>query len=134
MLSGSNKVRRRLGRSGVTSLEAALIMLPFLFIVLLTFDLARYLFIVQSMLTVMTDAERAAMIGTVQNCATGWWPNTAIVAPLLDPSQVYLCVEPINATGTVNQIQVTVRYPYTTATPMFGALNGTLSETTTYSY
>jgi hypothetical protein len=116
----------------MTSLEAALVMVPLFLMMLSLFDIARYFFTVQAMLTVMTETERAAMVSPLQRCGTGWWPNTASVAPLLDASQVYLCVGTVNGAGAVTQIQVTVQYPF--AANFLTLLSGTLTETTTHSY
>jgi hypothetical protein len=133
----SNSGRRGwLGSAGVTSLELALVLLPFLFLMTAVFDLGRYLFTVQSMVTLMTEAARYSKVYPDQTplCGVNTWPNTATVAPLLDPTQVNLCITSLNPTYGVMQVQVTVTYPFTAATPGLSTLDGTLTETATYSY
>jgi hypothetical protein len=138
MSSVSNKRKKR-GRwqSGVTSLELALVMVPFFLMMLGTFDLVRYLYTEQALLTVMSEAGRFAMTvprNQWQICGIGSWAETASLAPLLDAQQVNVCIGSVNTVGIVNQVQVTVQYPFTATTPLLSALDGTLTQTTIYSY
>jgi hypothetical protein len=121
----------------VTSLELALVLVAFLWMMMGIFDLARYLVIVQSLVTLMTDAERYAVIDPLD--ATNYcfgaatWPNTATSAPLLDPNQVNVSICQVTVAG-VNQMQVTATYPFAAITPGLEALNGTVTETTIYAW
>ena len=137
-----NKSRRRLARAGTTTLEFALIFLVLITVVVSLFDLARYLFTIQSMLTLMTDVGRYAMLQPTnsQRCSSflDWTTNTTITIPplLADVPDQRICSSLRNLyTGLgVNQIQVTVTYPFTFISPWFTGLNTTLTQTATYSY
>jgi hypothetical protein len=139
MSSNSNSRRLgSLGRSGVTSLELALILAPFLWLMLGIFDLGRYFFTVQSMVTLMAEAERFAIVNPSAvawpPCSRGNWSSVANATPLLDPAQVDVCIQAVNV-GAVTQIQVQVTYPFSAMTPgLKSALDGPLTETTTYIY
>jgi hypothetical protein len=144
MLFAFNNIRRnQLGRSGVASLEFALVALPFLWLVFGIFDLARYLFIVQAPVTLMTDVQRFIYVAG-ENAAVQYQGPVAytngytsvVVPPPLDPTQGHLSVTYLNLAGGfgVNQVQVTLSYPFTAMTPGFSLLNGTIQEQTTYSY
>lgn len=135
MSSVSNRIRRCLiGREGVTSLEFALVFVPFLWLMFGIFDIGRYFFTVQSMVTLMTAAERCVIVNPNQQN----WPGclgTGTLVPLLDPSLVSVAISgPSNSPGAVTQIQVTVTYQFAAITPGLGLLSGPLTETTTYSY
>jgi Flp pilus assembly protein TadG len=135
MSSASNSARRRgLGRAGVSTLEFALVGVAFLMFLLGGFDLARYIFTVQSMVAVMTQAGRYSLANpTWGPCGVDSWTGIATVAPFLDSSQVNLCVLQTSGTG-LSTSTVTVTYPFTAVTPGLTALTGTITETTTYSY
>jgi hypothetical protein len=144
MSSVSNRRRRGLGCSGITSLEFALVFVPFIWLMTGIFDIGRYFFTIQSMATVLSGAERYSMINPLwAPCGTDSWATAATIAPLLDSTQINLCVTPINGVGTngpgaVTQIQVTVTYPFTAVTPGLGVLNTTesspLTQRATISY
>jgi Flp pilus assembly protein TadG len=134
----------RLGRAGATSLELALVLIPFLLLMFGTFDLARYFFTVQAIETLTTDAARYAVINgnaAVTKPSTGpygplgidiWASQTNVPVPaLLDPTQGTICIA-YGATVAglgVNRVQVTVVYPFTAMLPGLGALNTTLQTT-----
>jgi hypothetical protein len=134
----------RLGRSGVTSLEFALIAVPFLWLMFGIFDLARYLFIVQGLVTLMTDVQRFVFVAG-ENVAVQQYQGpitytngyaSVVVPPSLDPTLGNLSVTYLNLAGGfgVNQVQVTLAYPFTAMTPGLGALDGMIQEQATYSY
>jgi len=131
---------RWFGSKGVTSLEFAVVLVPFLWMTFAIFDIGRYLFTIQAMVTVMTEAERLAVVNpssAILIC--GPWANTATITPLLDSSQTNVCITSINSPntggGSVSQFQVTVTYPFNTVTPGLGALDSTaLTQTATISY
>jgi hypothetical protein len=100
------------------------------------FDLARYLFTVQSMLTLMMDAGRYGVVQPLTAQISGtpatWASQTTVtVPPLLDPNQGCVSLAFNNfATGNgVNQVIVTVIYPFTATTPWLSELSNTLPET-----
>src|SRR4051812_16955079 len=112
MLCAFNKHQRICADpSGVTSLELALLLVPLmlLLIVVVVFDLGRYLFTVQSMITLMTDTAGYMLITPVnpqQDChpLTYWFSNTTIAPPpLLDPTQgqARICVRLLNIENTL---------------------------------
>jgi Flp pilus assembly protein TadG len=136
--------RKRLGCSGVSSLEFALIALPFMWLMFGIFDLARYLFIVQALVTLMTDVQRFVFVAG-ENVAVQQYQGpiaytnghaSVVVPPPLDPTQGTLSVTYLNLAGGfgVNQVQVTLNYPFTAMTPGFALLDGTIQEQATYSY
>ncbi len=129
-------------RSGVSSLEWALVAATFMLMIFSIFDLVRYVVVVQSVATVMMQAGRACLLG---NCpeSGSTWPNLSMfVIPMLDPAQFNVTAladgnattcpggtpQPSAASNGVNVIQVTVQYPYTAMTPWMSALNGTVCE------
>lgn len=150
----SSKHSRRPSSAGVTSLELALVLVPFLLIVMATFDIARYLFTVQAMVSLMTDSARYVMVqnaggsyGTGFSSAqqtiaafigTTGAPQGVTPSPLLDPTQGQISINFLNQNSLpplgVSQIQVIVTYPFTANTPGLSLLSGTLTETATYSY
>lgn len=153
----SNRPPHRLGRAGVTSLEFALVAVPFLWLILAVTDLGQYFFTVQAMTTMVADMQRFMMLapdGAVGCYPFNARPNTSTIiqppsAPplMLDPAQGTVCITNLAATGPangggVNWIQVTVQYPFVPITPGLGALSATndgvvdnrLSQQATYSY
>jgi len=141
----------RLGRAGVTSLELALVMVPFMYLLMAVTDLARYFFTIQAMTTLMNDTIRYDWLYYVDHntfssmdggCYTTFSAAQAVsgvaASPLLsnttDPT-IQLCVDynPVTnvATGqyggAVYQSLVVVQYPFTTITPGLSGLNGTLT-------
>jgi hypothetical protein len=153
----SNSDRRGwLGCAGVTSLELALVLVPFLWMTMAIIDLGRYFFTVQSMVTLMTDAQHYAMINPalVNNIRCydfkSWPGPTAATSQMLDPTSDLLCVDFPNQPNVYNvmQVKITVRNSFVPITPGLSALNssmtpgvdgqppvdGRLIEQATYSY
>jgi Flp pilus assembly protein TadG len=65
MSSVSNSKRRTwLGKLGTTSLEFALVLASFLWLLLGTIDIARYLYTVQALIGLMGEAGRVALMDT----------------------------------------------------------------------
>ena len=146
MSSESNSGRRRrFGCAGVTSLELALVMIPFLWMMTGVIDIGRYLFTVQALTTVVTDAQRTAMlafnahgeISVPEGCFDfSSWSATArqfvntpdSPPPLLDPAKgtvIVVSITNIVGWGT-RQTQVTARYPFEPITPWLNLLTGAL--------
>lgn len=136
MSSASNSNRRRgSGGAGTTTLEFALVLLSFLWLVMGTIDIARYFFMVQGVLGVMSEAGRVSLMDPNWGpCGTDSWDDIASIAPLLNPSQVYLCVTQGYVGSGPTTVSVTVTYPFTPFTPGLSALTGTISESTAYTY
>jgi hypothetical protein len=146
-----NRSKPRLGCAGVTSLELALVLAGFMFLMTAIFDLGRYFFAIQSMVTLMNDAARYEMIlanfaSTVQpEVISAWTGSTGSdrlrqvpMPPLLDGGQGTISVNFLNQNNvpapSMTQMTVTVTYPFTATSPWLSSLSGTLTETATYSY
>jgi hypothetical protein len=137
MSSNSNSGRRkRLGRAGVTTVEWALVMTTFLFMIFSITDMAWFMIVSQSLTTLMAEAGRQTLVAPndFPPCtgAPGSWPTGAQITPLLDPNQVYVCVNPYpssvgpngdSVAGTI-VVDVTVSYPYSATMPWMSVLNG----------
>jgi Flp pilus assembly protein TadG len=146
--------RDRLGATGVTSLEFALVSLVFFPLFLGITDIARYLLTDHSLLTLMYAAERATILqngydrpingaqyGTCSGIGAGF-NNTPVVvsnvAPMLS-DQTYVCVSipppPSYTPGTVLQMQVTASTPFTWLFPGVGSvLPTTVTETEVFTF
>jgi hypothetical protein len=136
MSSVSNSTRRVwLGKPGTTSIEFALVLVWFLWLLLGTIDIARYLYTVQALVGLMGEAGRVALMDpTWGPQGTNSWSQIATIAPLLDANQVTLMVYPAQSNVGVNMVTVSVSYPFTPYTPGLAALTQTITETTKYSY
>ncbi|HET6607333.1 MAG TPA: TadE/TadG family type IV pilus assembly protein [Rhodopila sp.] len=144
MSSDSNNVRNRLSDSrGVTSLEWALVAAAFMMLIVSIFDLVRYVVVLQSVTSVMTEAGRTCLVNPQNGICyanSASWPVLSTVAPSLDPSKFNVAVlmggavsgAPSGSIPAVNAIQVTVSYPYQSITPWLSSLDATISETATY--
>ena len=108
-------------------------------------DIGRYLFTVQSMTTVMTNAHRSVLlaysVGSATTLPSGCfdfssWSSTANryssttdgPPPLLDPTLgtvIAYNISDVSGWGT-QQMRVTVRYPFVPITPGLGLLTGAL--------
>jgi len=147
----SSSGRTRSGRAGVSSLELALVLVAFLLLITGIFDVGRYLFTIQSMVTLMNDAARYEMVlanfaSTVQPEGISAWTGktgSAIlppvaVPPLIDGARGTISVRFLNQNNvpapSMTQMTVTVAYPFLASSPLLRGLNGTLTETATYSY
>jgi len=136
MLSASNRPWCRRGSdAGTTSVEFALILVAFLWLLLGIIDLSRYFYTVQAVVGLLGEAGRVSLMDPDwQPCGTASWSDAATIAPLLDASQVYVCVTQGPGGVGVNTVNVMVTYPFTPFTPGLSALAGTITETTNYSY
>jgi hypothetical protein len=155
MPSSSNNARReRLGRAGVTSVEWALVAATFVFMILSIIDMGWFMIVNQSLTTLMTEAGRQTLVtpNDYPNCGIGLWPQGTQITPLLDPSQVYVCVNPYATSVGANGdpvagtivVTVSVSYPYTALMPWMAVLNGScympdgttsaICQSTTYVY
>jgi Flp pilus assembly protein TadG len=133
----NSKRRTRLGKAGTTSIEFALILVWFLWLLLGTIDIARYLYTVQALVGLMGEAGRVALTNpNFGPCGPNSWTQIATIAPLLDANAVNLCVTPaaLSAGFGVITVNVQVQYQFTPYTPLLGALAQTITETTNYTY
>ncbi|HTC07806.1 MAG TPA: TadE family protein [Acetobacteraceae bacterium] len=134
----SSKRRAWLGKPGTSSIELAFILPAFLWLLLGTIDIARYLYTVQALVGLMGEAGRVATMGgnfDWGQCSNNWWPQIATIAPLLDANNVTLCVTPGGGSGSGPiTMNVQVSYPFTPYTPGLGALAGPITEATNYTY
>ena len=93
MSSVSNSARRR-RVTGTTSVEFALVLVAFLWLLLGTIDLARYFYTVQALVGLLSEAGRVSLMDPGWGpCGNDSWTDIATISPLLDTSQVYLCVD-----------------------------------------
>ncbi len=117
-------------------MEFALVAVMFLFLLIATWDVARYLFMVQSMQLLADQAVRASTLPagspgylSPQGCSgvPGTLPFTP--PPFLDPATL-LCVVLSNSKTTgANVATVTVEAPFTALTPGLSALTAASTET-----
>jgi hypothetical protein len=140
-------------RSGVTSLEWALVAAAFMFMVISIFDLARYVVVTQSVATVMMEAGRACLVGNCPPDGNGW-SQLPIIAPMVDSSQFNItavangsassyaqnsaCPAPSsvgqvpcgdqNASFSVKVIQITVTCQFQAWSPWLSMLNTTSTD------
>jgi Flp pilus assembly protein TadG len=142
--ASSKNCRIRLGVHGSTSLETALVLLPFLMLLFAGIDLGRFFMTTQSMLMLVTNAGHAALVANTANasmpCGVNSWPDGTALVPLLDPTQVNLCMAAtgFDEFGHVTGVTVTVTYPFTTFMPLPSGFSwlpsGNLTRSITYSY
>jgi Flp pilus assembly protein TadG len=125
--------RRRLGRSGAAALEFALVGGAFFLMVLGAMDLGRYFMTLHSLHTVLGNAVRAALVDQTFSGCPATATQVAAAAPLLQPSQITLCVARTSASG-VNTITVTASYQFNFVLPNWVSSSGTLTDTTSVSY
>jgi Flp pilus assembly pilin Flp len=137
-------------RSGVTSLEWALVAGAFMLMIISIIDLVRYVAGVQSVASITAQAGRACLVnaGLCPFSGTGSeiWSNTPVIAPILDSGDFTVSIinshsnsaypnDPFsgsNASLGVNVIYVTVNYQFTAWAPWLSMLNGTVTESATY--
>ncbi|MGA3399361.1 MAG: TadE family protein [Acetobacteraceae bacterium] len=124
-----------LGSAATTSVEFALVLTAFLWLLLGTIDLARYFLTVQAVVGLLGEAGRVSLMDpNWAPCGNNSWTDIATISPLLDASQVYLCVYQGESGVGPNTVSLTVSYPFTPYTPGLGGLAGTITEATSYSY
>jgi Flp pilus assembly protein TadG len=116
-------------------LELALVLVPFVWLMLGTIDIARYIFTLQQVVGLLSEAGRMSLTSIDwAPFGTNSWAGISTVAPLLDPTQVTLDVtQGLSGVG-VYYSSVTVQYPFVAYTPGLAMLSGTITETTNYAY
>lgn len=145
----SSRFNNRRRRAGTASLELALVITPFLWMMLAVMDLGRYLFTAQSMVAVMNQAQRNVIMLYTSNSLNGSltmspcdnptsWADTATIAPMLDASTT-VCRFIITGGLALIQSQIIVTTPFVTITPGIGSmpglgtlLNGTMTVSTIF--
>lgn len=141
--------RLRDDRSGVAALEFALVLLPFVLLMVGTMEIGRYFFTVQSLRTMVANAARMAMIdgtlasvtaipaGTGTNCSntyalTNSLRDTVIAAtPFLDGT-VKVCINNPSGTGA-RTVLVKASYTFSSVIPQL-PVNMTITDQTTLTF
>ncbi len=125
MASGINRLRR--DRSGIVSLEFALIAPGFLLMFFGTIEMGRYLFTRQSLELLTGQVARAAVIGTITPGCPLTLPASFSIPPMLAPGNLSVCVSQSTPAGSETQYQVTSTYDFTFFLPVFAASSGMIS-------
>jgi UDP-N-acetylmuramyl pentapeptide phosphotransferase/UDP-N-acetylglucosamine-1-phosphate transferase len=129
--------RPRVDDAGVTSLEVALVFGIFVILMFGTIDLSRYFFSQHELNGLVAAAARQGLIDpTFTPCGgpPNSWSAFPAIVPLLDQSQVGLCVtQPFFPLG-VQVLTVTGTYNFTTITPGLDGLSGMMTASVTYQY
>lgn len=141
MSCASSNPLRHLGRSGVTSLEFAIVAATFMMLVIGCMDLGRYYILEHSLRTFTSEAARSALAnsnlsatGGTMSTQTSLASMTAIV-PFLDPSLLTLTISQNSASiSSKTVVNVTASYQFTAISPIWSALNGTITDTTQITY
>lgn len=130
--ASSRSAWRRLGRAGVSSLEFGIVALLFLTVLIGCMDLGRYYLIEHSLRTIVAEAARAAQVnpsitGTIDPTTASF----AAIAPFIDNANLTLTVTqtPSFRIG-IRKITVTGSYAFTAFSPIWSALDGTISDKT----
>jgi hypothetical protein len=145
MSLGSNKRQRlALGGSGTSSLEFALVAVPFMLLMIAGMDLGRYFITQHSLRTLTSEAVRAMLIacyGATAACPMGSSDKAAVAAkvPFLVAGSISwptASQSAPNASTGERTISVTITYPFTFVLPAWVGLNAgsPISESTQLSY
>jgi Flp pilus assembly protein TadG len=132
----------------VTSVEFALILFPFLLLLLGTFDLGRYFLTLHSVSAFANAAARYCLVnynfetyGVFVSASSLSNPNLADAAPFLDPTvlQVSATCQPVtfhpaDLGDGLQQRTVTAQYPFQPITPGLDLLDTTITQTVTFDY
>jgi hypothetical protein len=143
MSSDTNRHRRPpsrrngLGTRGSTSMETALVFIPFMFIMIATTDLGRWFLTQHSLRTLSAEAARATMVacyaaGTCSLSSTAKAQVQALTPFLASGSTTLNASQTV--VGGVRTITVTATYPFNFIFAPWTDLSGTITETTNLSY
>jgi Flp pilus assembly protein TadG len=127
---------RRLDRAGVTSLEFGLVALLFLTVLIACMDLGRYYLVEHSLRTVAAEAVRVYMTCYNSNgertCAQPTRAEYAAIAPFINNANLLVTVSQTSSARTHTGIEFTAiaRYTFTSYSPIWTVLNGTITEST----
>jgi TadE-like protein len=138
----TNRFRlRQLGRQGTTSLEFALVAIPFLFILIAGMDLGRYFITQHSLRTLTAEAARSAMVncfGSTGACNLTPVQKTAVetASPFLVPGNflTFTVSQSAPSGDGVRTITVTAIYPFSFILPVWAGLNGPITVTASVLY
>ena len=123
-----------------------MVAVAFMLLFISIFDLARFVIVQQSVVTVLAETGRRCQVTPPETCAALDQTTLSGLAPLLDPSQFIppTIVQGLRANPDpnfqggyqpgVNISQVTIGYPYQAMSPWLSSLDGTISMTATYFY
>jgi hypothetical protein len=149
MSLASNRLRRlRIGQAGTTSLEFALVAIPFVFILVAGMDLGRYFLTQHSLRTLTSEAARATLVscyGSTSACSlptSGSYPSEPAVAAMVpflasgSITWVKASQSAPNQNTGVRTISVEVKYPFSFILPAWTKLNAKspIDESTSLSY
>jgi hypothetical protein len=143
-LGFNNRQRLTLGRSGTSSLEFAIVVVPFVLIIIAGMDLGRYFLTQHSLRTLTSEAVRAMLIacyGATAACPMGSSDKAAVAAkvPFLVAGSISWPTanqSAPNASTGERTISVTVTYPFTFILPAWVGQNAgsPISESTQLTY
>jgi Flp pilus assembly protein TadG len=142
MSSGSNSRRRHL-QSGTTSLEFALVAVPFVFLLLAGMDLGRYFITRHSLRTLVVETARLAVINCAGRSACDYAtavPTPTLMwakVPFLDPAGSGASLsanQTVNAASGVATVTATASYDFTFVLPAWIDMNGAITETIRWDY
>ena len=119
-------------------MEFALIVIPFMFIMIAVTDLGRYWLTQHSLRTLTAEAARSAMVNCFGkgSCSLNATQVSAVetATPFLIPGSVTLTAsQTVNASG-LRTISVTAVYPFNFIFVAWFGLSGNVTETTSVSY
>jgi Flp pilus assembly protein TadG len=132
----------RLGQSGATAVEFAVVALLLVIVLIGTMDLGRYYLIEHSLRALAAEAARAQVNPALySNASVNISENGPIndsfvtMTPFINDSNLTVSVQTNNA-GVIGpyQITATASYTFTAISPVWSSLNGTITETTMLQY
>jgi Flp pilus assembly protein TadG len=135
--------RGPIGEAGSTSLEFALVAVPFLFLLIAGMDLGRYFITQHSLRTLGAEAMRATLIQCFGQTTACTLPTAnrqsaiATVPYLMAGSTVLTASQTAPAVGTgFRTVTVTAQYPFAFILPAWTGLNvnSPLTETMSFQY
>ena len=133
-----------MGRSGTTSLQFALVAVPFVFLLMAGMDLGRYFITQHSLRTLVSEAVRATLVscyGSASACNLPSASETTVAAkvPFLTSGSITWVTASQtapNASTGVRTISVSVSYPFTFILPVWTSLNANspIAQSTSFQY
>jgi Flp pilus assembly protein TadG len=136
MSSASNKRRRR---AGTSSLEFALIAIPFVLLMVAITDLGRYFATQQELRTMTSVIARSCLLLAMKAGGGGATCFKASpvgsVGPFIDTTKLTVnSAYATNSTTGVVTVTVTTRYPFSFMLPLWTSYSGSMSDGTKMSY
>lgn len=140
-MSASASPRRHrpgLGKRGTTSLEFALVGSLLMSLLLGSIEVSRYMFTLESMRVVVSEAVRLVTLQGSRNMNAGSAPCTNLSGPLdgagaqtafLNVALLTVAMSGCSTQAGITTVAVTVNYEFTFTVPLFGGTSRPLSET-----